>query len=70
MTPKTYLITTYIEDGKLKMKRVNDGFNSIELLGILQMATIEILNQIQGKIKPDIIERRVIVDKKEPSTPC
>ena len=51
-------------DGTNAMKRVCDGFNSIELLGLLDYIREEILKQMKGKIKPDIVERKVIVDKK------
>lgn len=48
--------------GKMKLKRVCDGFNAFELLGVLEFIQMEILDQISGKIKPDIIERVAITE--------
>jgi len=64
----TYTVELYEhEDGNVSMKRTNDGFNSIELLGVLQLTQLEILQQIQGSIKPSKIERNLIDPK--PPTP-
>lgn len=63
---KTYTFEqTFTEDGKSKLVRTNDGFNPIELLGLLEMAKDDVVKQITGIMpEPDIIERKVIVDKK------
>ncbi len=61
---KTYNIEIVeYSDGKMSMKRTCYGFNPFELLGLLEFIQDEINEQIKGKIKPDIIERKVIVDK-------
>lgn len=59
-------IVTEIEyvDGTVKLGRENDGFTSIELLGLFSYIKSDILEQMAGKIHPDIVERQVIVDKK------
>ena len=51
-------------DNSATLKRTNDGFNSFELLGLVVDIKEEILEQIRSNITPDIVERRVIVDKK------
>lgn len=56
---KIYTIETYKSDGKNCMTRTNKGFTSIELLGILEFAKLEILKQMAGEIKPDKIKRIV-----------
>ncbi len=43
-----------------KMHRVNDGFSPYELLGILEEAQQDILDQIKDKVKPDVIKREVV----------
>ena len=50
------------ESGQTKslLRRTCRGFTSYELLGIVIMLREEISDQIKGKIKPDVIERRVI----------
>ena len=45
------------------LNRTNEGFTAYELLGILTQAKENILKQMAGEIKPDIINRKVIEDK-------
>ena len=52
-------------DGSTWMKKTNDGFTSLELLGLCNHSSIDIMRQIAGEIKPDIITRTVIEDTKE-----
>lgn len=61
---QSYVINfiTY-EDGSSEPNRTNDGFNSMELLGLLSMTQIDIIDQIEGKVKPTIITRNLIKDK-------
>lgn len=65
MKTKTYTIIIEEEeaaDGKYHMRRICDGFSPFELLGILEFIQLEILQQVNGEIKPDIIKREVIKD--------
>ena len=67
-TTKTYTITIAPNgDGGVSMSRVNDGFNPMELLGVLDFASREIMDQISGKIKPTIVNRTVINDNQATS---
>ena len=61
---KTYSIKhiTY-EDGSSHLIRENNGFNPFELLGYLEHAQLEIMQELAGKMKPDVIERRVVKPK-------
>jgi len=69
MKDKKYTLTVSLlwnsEKGKqdLGVSRINDGFNAYEVLGILAEAQDDILNQMKGHIKPDVVTRQVIVDK-------
>jgi hypothetical protein len=58
---QTYFISikTFV-DGTTAMLRRNDGFTGYELMGILHYIEIEIHNQINGSIKPDIVKREFI----------
>ena len=47
-------------DGTTELCRTNDGFNPFELLGVLEISKDDIINQIKGVVKPDVIERKVI----------
>jgi len=59
----TFSIEKY-EDGSSAMIRCNDGFNAYELLGVLSIITKEVIDQQEGRIKPDIIKRNYIEDEK------
>jgi len=49
-----------LPDGRLRVTRTCQGFNSFELLGHLTYAISEIIQQMKGIMKPDIIKRRVV----------
>jgi hypothetical protein len=51
------IITT--DEGKIKLRRTNRGFSSYELLGLIENLKMDIHNQINGLIEPDIVERIV-----------
>jgi D-Tyr-tRNAtyr deacylase len=58
-----YIIEVIIyEDGSTRMNRTCDGFNALELLGVLEFTQIEIMEQIKGRIKPDLVKRTVLTD--------
>ena len=56
---KTYTIQLEIGD-KVKLIRKNNGFSPYELLGLLEQIQLDILQQLSGDVKPDIIERNII----------
>lgn len=63
---QTYTITlTTNKDGRTTLNRVNNGFNLMELLGILHVSQEDILAQLKTGVKPIINEtvREVIVTK-------
>jgi len=63
---KTYTVTVeHFDDGTQRMNRRNEGFYPLELIGIAQLISMEVRDQIMGKIKPDIIKREVVVDSKD-----
>ena len=53
-------------DGTTAISRTNDGFNAYELMGVLELSKDDIINQIKGNVKPEIIKRKVI--KRKPNT--
>jgi len=60
---KIYTIKHYeMSDGSFHVRRVCDGFNAYELLGVLEFTQQEIMQQITGRIKPDFIKREVVDD--------
>ena len=63
VSTKTYTITiTEDNEGKQNMTRRNDGFTSIELIGISDFIAWEVREQIMGKIIPDTIKRQCVID--------
>ena len=60
---KTWTMTEFTHDDQSTvLNRKNDGFSFIELLGLIEFARIDILKQINGEMKPDIIKREVVQD--------
>ncbi len=48
------------ENGTLKISSRNDGFTPLELIGLLSYKKDDIMAQMKGEIKPDIIERELV----------
>ena len=64
MLIKTYTVKEFIDEvGTKHLERTCDGFNPLELMGILELTQLDILQQMSGKIKPDIVKRTVIEDR-------
>jgi len=59
---KTYKFTVTETDKKLTFESESDGFNALEILGILESKKQDIINQMSGKFQPDIIKRKVLED--------
>jgi hypothetical protein len=65
MSKQVYTITIeHEEDGSKTMTRKNDGFNSIELLGILELTQQDIIKQLKEleESKIDFVKREVVED--------
>jgi len=64
MSKQVYTITIEDIDGKKTMTRRNDGFNAIELLGLLELTQQDILKQLKGleEAKIDVVKREVVED--------
>lgn len=64
MAKQVYTITIEDKDGTKTMTRRNDGFNALELLGLLELAQQDILNQIKDKeeVGIDFIKRQIVED--------
>lgn len=56
------LVLTENEKGELSVSSRNDGFNPLELMGLLSWKHDDISKQIKGEITPDIIKRALIKD--------
>jgi len=52
----------HYDDGSTTMRRTNDGFTAIELVGLSHIVSSDIIDQIAGKVKPTRVERKVLVD--------
>lgn len=57
---KTWTITLETKNDKWHLSRVNDGFDALELIGILELTKQEVMDQMAGLIKPDFITRQVV----------
>lgn len=61
---KYEIVQTESDDGSVNLRRVNDGFNAYELLGLCELAQLEILEFLKGNIKTDKVERQYIKEEK------
>ena len=62
---KEYTLTMYLKDDlTLHINAKCDGFEALELLGLLAWKQNDILEQLGGKIKPDFVERKIVKEKK------
>lgn len=50
------------DDDTTELSRTCDGFNALELLGVLDLTSRDIREQISGEHRPDVIKRTVIKD--------
>lgn len=57
------------EDGRFKIISEGEGFNGLEILGILAYKQTDILRQLSGEIKPDIVKRTFVADEPEQEKP-
>ena len=55
-----YVVRVREEGGFVKWQRYCDGFNGLELLGVLEKIQLEILKHFSGEIKADIVERKAV----------
>ena len=61
---KKYTIEIIVySDKSITMKRINDGFDAIELLGLCNLTSLDIQRQMNGVIEPTKISRVFITDK-------
>ena len=62
---QTWVITQEtLDNGTVIMKRTNDGFSVIELLGMTEYISMELRDQLKGDVTPDIIKREVVEPKR------
>ena len=60
---KKYTLTlTQNDKGALNVETTNDGFNPLELLGLLSWKHNDVQEQLKGHIVPDTVSRTVIED--------
>lgn len=57
---RSYLIEVDEIDGKIHISKTNDGFNPLELIGILQFLEGDIKDQMRGRIHPEKITRHLV----------
>ncbi len=57
------IVRTENENGELHVRRVCRGFDPYELLGFLEKTQLDIIEQLKGMIRPEIITRQFIDEK-------
>ena len=60
---KKYIIQIEKDDeGNLHVFSESDGFSGIEILGLLEWKKTDIIRQLNGEFKPDIVKRKFVED--------
>lgn len=62
VTTRTYTITMTTDSatGRTQIDKVNEGFDALQLLGLLDWSREDVIAQLRGKIKPDTVKRTVV----------
>ncbi|MGF7230354.1 hypothetical protein [Arachidicoccus sp.] len=61
ISKKTWLVeVSFFDDGSNGLKRTNDGFTSWELMGLLEITKKDLFDQLEKRVTPDYIERKVV----------
>jgi len=67
---KNYTIkATWDIDKGFSIERECDGFNALEILGILHLSINEVMTQIEERTNPDKIVRNIIIREKGKTSP-
>ena len=59
---KHFILEVFENDGKLSLKSQNDGFSAMEMYGFLEYKKTDIIRQLTGEVRPDIVKRSLVVD--------
>lgn len=60
----TVVVEEYINENGEKLtqiRRTSDGFEPLEILGLIAFIHDEVVGQIKGTIKPEIVKRTAII---------
>jgi hypothetical protein len=62
---KRFILEIKLDNEHMSCSSENDGFDPMELVGILEWKKNDIFKQIIGEIKPDMVSRKCIKDESE-----
>lgn len=58
---KKYTFEMWVDNKDvLHCESTNDGFNALELAGMLSFKHRDIIDQLQGKVEPETIKREIV----------
>ena len=62
VTTRTYTVTMTTDNatGRTQIDKVNDGFDALQLLGLLDWSREDVIAQLRGKVTPDVVKRTVV----------
>jgi len=61
---KTYYMKVTQKDGETQIESESDGFSGFEVLAFIEWKKQDIISQLNGDFKPDIVKRKYIEDEK------
>ena len=58
---KKYVFEMWVDDNdRLHCKSRNDGFNALELAGMMSFKHRDIIDQLQGKVEPETVKSEIV----------
>lgn len=60
---KKYTIEMTDDGGFVTISAENDGFTALELIGLFEHRKEDIIRQMRGEIRPDVITRKVVKEE-------
>lgn len=64
MKKKFILVVTSTQDEGYRFSSKNEGFNALEVMGILSSKIEDVKDQTKGLVKPRVFERKLVEEKK------
>jgi hypothetical protein len=62
---KKFILVVCNNGDTLQVHSKNDGYTSLEIIGLLDFKKNDIIKQICGEVKPDVIKRTVVVEEQK-----
>jgi hypothetical protein len=62
---KEFIIKFTANEGHMEIESKNEGFNGLEIIGMLTLKIDDIRDQVKGLVKPEIIRKFVTTESED-----